>query len=264
MPVTVHADTRRLEQSEFGQIAYRVMDHAFAIHNEMGRFLDEDIYRDALTVHVGNCESEVRIEVCFQDFARNYFIDLLVDGGAVFELKAAKRLDATHRSQILNYLMLSGLSHGKLVNFRPELVEHEFVNTTMTRAGRTRFAVTESQWIDPEPRGIKLKQWLVEFIKDVGTGLDVRLYESAVTHVCGGEEAVSQPVSVYSGSQQVGQQKMRLAISDWAFKVTTIDDAGLRRFEDHTRRLLHCTRLSGLHWINITRGHVTFSTIRNM
>jgi len=44
MPVKVHADIRHMDQDEFGQIAYGVMDHAFTIHNEMGRFFDQDIY----------------------------------------------------------------------------------------------------------------------------------------------------------------------------------------------------------------------------
>jgi hypothetical protein len=39
---------RTLDQDEFGTIAYVVMGHAFAIHEKMGRFFDEDIYRDAL------------------------------------------------------------------------------------------------------------------------------------------------------------------------------------------------------------------------
>ena len=41
MPIKVHADLRHLDQDEFGEIAYEVMDHVFAIHNKMGRFLDE-------------------------------------------------------------------------------------------------------------------------------------------------------------------------------------------------------------------------------
>ena len=53
MPIQVHADIRHLNQDEFGRIAYRVMGHASAIHDKMGRFFDEDIYRDTLASRVG-------------------------------------------------------------------------------------------------------------------------------------------------------------------------------------------------------------------
>jgi hypothetical protein len=52
-----------------------------------------------------------------------------------------------------------------------------------------------------------------------------------------------------------------LAAPAWAFKVTAIDDARLRNFEDHALRFLQHTRLDGFHWINITRSLVTFRTI---
>ncbi len=31
MPIRVHADVRRLDQDEFGEIAYEVMDHVFSV-----------------------------------------------------------------------------------------------------------------------------------------------------------------------------------------------------------------------------------------
>ena len=37
MPITTRIPIRRLSQSEFGDIAYEVMEHVFAIHNAIGR-----------------------------------------------------------------------------------------------------------------------------------------------------------------------------------------------------------------------------------
>ena len=119
MPIEVHANIHHLDQNEFGQIAYGVMDHIFAVHNKMGRFLDEDIYRDAVASRVGHdSQTELLIEVMFDDFCKEYYMDLLLAGGAVFELKTVRRLGAAQRSQLLNYLLLCELSHGKLVNHR--------------------------------------------------------------------------------------------------------------------------------------------------
>ena len=103
MPVHVDADVRRLDQREFGRIAYDVMEHVFAVHNEMGRFLDEEIYRNAVAGRVARSQTEVLVEVRFEDYRKQYYIDLLVDGGAVFELKAVRTLGAPQRAQLLNY-----------------------------------------------------------------------------------------------------------------------------------------------------------------
>ena len=65
MPIKVHANIHHLNQNEFGQIAYDVMDHIFAVHNKMGRFLDEDIYRDAVATRVGGDSQTLRAGVAY-------------------------------------------------------------------------------------------------------------------------------------------------------------------------------------------------------
>ncbi|MEJ7590250.1 MAG: hypothetical protein WKF77_01760 [Planctomycetaceae bacterium] len=63
MPVVVHADIRHLDQREFGQVAFSVMSHVFALQRDLGRFFDEEIYRDALAVRWPGAQTEVRIEI---------------------------------------------------------------------------------------------------------------------------------------------------------------------------------------------------------
>lgn len=262
MPIHIDAEIRYLDQDEFGQIAYGVMDHVFTVHNEMGRFFDEDIYRDAVAARVGgDSQTEVAIEVAFEDFRKDYYMDLLVVGGAVFELKTVKKLGTAQRAQLLNYLLLCELSHGKLVNFRPELVEHEFVNTHLKHSDRTAFRIAERNWVDPGPANRPLRSWLVRFLREIGSGLDVHLYEAAVSHIFGGDDAVLHDVDIMDGPHQLGRQKVRLAGPQWAFKVTTVDDTDLPHFEDHVRRFLNHTNLNRFHWINIRREVVTFTTI---
>ena len=261
MPVHVDAEVRRLGQQEFGRIAYGVMEHVFAVHKEMGRFFDEDIYRTVVASRVRRSQTEVLVEVRFEDYRKQYYMDLLVDSGAVFELKAVRTLGAPQRAQLLNYLLLTGLSHGKLVNFGHERVEHEFVNTHLELADRTEFRIVERDWKDPGPIGRPLQPWLLALLRDVGTGLDIHLYESAVSHVFGGDDAVTQEVAIFAGSCRLGNQKLRLAAPGWAFKVTAVDDSIFSGYEDHARRLLAHTTLDGLHWINVTRDCVAFTTI---
>jgi hypothetical protein len=69
------------------------------------------------------------------------------------------------------------LSHGKLVNMRTELVQHEFVNTKLHLSHRTGFEVRNHVWqeIGDKP----LLEWFVAFLRDIGTCLDISMYEDA-------------------------------------------------------------------------------------
>ena len=78
----------------------------------------------------------------FEDFCKTYYLDLLVQRGAVFELKAVESLSERHRRQLLQYLFLIDLPHGKLVNLRSGRVQQEFVNNTLKRACRLRLQPT--------------------------------------------------------------------------------------------------------------------------
>jgi GxxExxY protein len=98
--VTVHAPVRRLEQNDFAEVAYEVMGHVFRVHAEFGRFLREEIYHSEIARRTGG-RAEVPIEVSHSGFRKLYFMDLLVAGGAIFELKTARRLTDEHRSQLL-------------------------------------------------------------------------------------------------------------------------------------------------------------------
>jgi len=262
MPVTVHAETRRMDQDEFGQVAYEVMNCVFSLHNTLGRFFHEDIYGDELAQRFARARREVQIEVCFHDFRKDYFMDLLVNAGAVFELKAVQALTERHRSQLMNYLLLAELPHGKLINVRPELVQHEFVNALLTRQQRTSFPVCHAEWLEPEGHGGHVKDLVTEMLRDWGTGLDVELYEQAVTHFLGGDAKVLSDLEVVLDGRAIGRQKVRLASPDAAFKITAIAPGETARFEVHLQRFLEHTRLQAIHWINVTRELVAFKTIR--
>ena len=47
----------------------------------------------------------------------DYYADLLVEGGLIVELKAAKTLAPEHEAQLLGYLKSARLEHGMLINF---------------------------------------------------------------------------------------------------------------------------------------------------
>lgn len=66
-------------------------------------------------------ERQKRYEVRYLGkLAGEYFADIVVDDRIILELKAVKELTSLMRAQLLNYLRISGVRVGYLVNFQGE------------------------------------------------------------------------------------------------------------------------------------------------
>jgi hypothetical protein len=206
-------------------------------------------------------EIEFPIAVTHQTFSKIYYVDALIADGGPFELKVVEELSPKHRGQLYNYLLLLDLAHGKLVNLRLESVQHEFVNALLRPDERRAFKVCTERWTESAPGGELLVDWVVGMLQDWGTGLEQCLYEAAVTHCLGGQEAVLRDVAVRGSRQGLGHQLMRLAAPGVAFKVTTFDTECVH-FEEHARRLLAHADLRAIQWINLGLQRVSFVTIQ--
>ncbi len=261
MPVTTPIPIRRLSQTEFGKVAYDVMEQVFAIHTEYGRFFNEGIYKRELANRLDMVSLEVPVDVSFRDFNKRYYLDVLVGDGAVFEFKCVEELHPRHRAQLLHYLLLLDLSHGKLINMRPSDVRHEFVNTNLTTQKRTQFCVNTDGWSPSSAGAGEFEETLTSLLSELGTGLDLEFYEEALTHCFGHatNDMCDMPVSSRLGSSP-GTQPMMLISSRSAFKLSAF-----QRFQPltamHLRRQLQHLPLEAIQWANITHGFVTLSTI---
>jgi GxxExxY protein len=261
MPVIVHAETRQMSAEEFKDVAYNVMRHVFAVHAEFGRCFREVVYQREIAHRCGG-RFEVPVEVVHDTFRKNDYLDLLVGGGAVFEVKTAEMLTEKHRNQLMHYLLLAQIPRGKLVNLRPASVEQEFVNARLTHAERTVFMIDDQAWERAAPGAEQLHERTVSLLLDLGTGLSVSLYQEALVHFLGGEQSVIQDVPVFSGGRQVGSQPLGMATPESAFRVTTLNEDVRSKWQPHLARMLSHTALGFLHWINIHRGALTLATLR--
>lgn len=261
MPVFIDAELRRIDQQEFGRIAYGVMECIFQLHGQLGRFFDEDFYRDVIASRLANARQEVKIEIAFGDFRKIYFMDLLVEEGAVFELKTVECLNKRHHAQLINYLLLAELHHGKLVNLRNDRVQHRFVNTTLPRLDRVQFEVDKCGWkIIHESHG-ELATWLEAAIRDWGTGLQRSLYEEAAIHFLGGEQTVAGKVAATFSKREHYLQPVLWAGGDSVLKISAVNQSGLENYEEHLRRFVNHTRTSALQWVNVGSKRLTFKTL---
>jgi len=265
MPVEVATRIQPCDQEEFHALDRRVMGIVFEVQNEFGRLLDEELYKCEIAaryaaIGLEPLEREVRIRVSHRDFVKDHFMDLLVCHGYMLEAKVAERLVAAHRAQSLNYLLLAGLKHGRLVNLRTERVQHEFVSTTLTPEERRRFSVVAGEWVEMNAESRQLKARMIELLEDWGAFLDVNLYREALVHFLGGSGSVCKAVEVFSGSRRVGTQNLNLLNEDTRFAVTTKPE-GAGAMREHLWRLLDHTRLKAIQWINLDRHRVEFTTL---
>ena len=101
---------------------------------------------------------------------------------------------------------------------------------------------------------------LVDLLRDWGSGLELSMYETALTHFLGGEEQVVRDVTVRGEAHILGQQPMHLAAGGIAFRLTAFESEN-DRFEEHARRLLRHVELRAILWVNIGLDRVMFTTI---
>ncbi len=110
-----------------------IIGAAFDVHNALGHGLLEKVYENALAYelalrkHIVTPQKEFK--VCYRDKEVGvYYADLVVDDKVVVEVKSVRVLEDVHRAQILNYLRVSGIKVGLLLNFaRPKLKFERFV-----------------------------------------------------------------------------------------------------------------------------------------
>ena len=261
MPIHCATTFPRLTAAEMRDLDYEVMRHAFAAQKALGCLCDESVYQ----AHLANllctagisAECEVPVTLIFRDFVKPLYLDLVVAGRVIYELKAVASLTEAHASQLLNYLFLTNSSRGKLVNFRPSSVESNFVNSAMDDEERRRFRGDASGW-----RGAtEFRDLIIELVTDWGTGLDQSFYTQAMIHCLGGEEAVTRQVAMELEGVSLGHQRFHLVNATTAFRVTTFQ-AGLGAgYQSQVRKLMAPSPLKTLHWVNIARHQVSLRSI---
>jgi GxxExxY protein len=104
-----------------------IIGAAFDVHNALGCGLLEKVYENALAHELVLRKRVVtpqkEFTVTYKDKeVGTYYADLVVDNSVVVEVKSVSALEDVHRAQLLNYLRISGIRVGLLLNFaRPKL-----------------------------------------------------------------------------------------------------------------------------------------------
>ena len=110
------------------QVVYPVIGACQEVHKQLGPFLNEYMYQEALAIELDLRKVEYDKEYYFSaDYKghaiqHRHFADFRVKNGDVKILVECKAVDALvdmHRQQLWNYMRLTGIRYGVLYNFAP-------------------------------------------------------------------------------------------------------------------------------------------------
>lgn len=112
----------------YGDLTGSIINCCFAVINEMGAGFREIVYKNSLCIAMKQMGLEVEKEKLFDVLFRNevvgrYQADLVVEKTVIVELKCCESLIGEHQAQLINYLKVSGLPVGLLVNFHKKKLE---------------------------------------------------------------------------------------------------------------------------------------------
>ncbi len=122
----------KVNNGEFihSELTHRIIGAAFAVHNALGCGFLEKVYENALCRELQLAGLTVETQKSFTVSYRGsdvglYMADLVVNGTVILEVKALDQLADPHRAQLLNYLRISGLRVGLLLNFGTTKMQYE-------------------------------------------------------------------------------------------------------------------------------------------
>ena len=100
-----------------------IMNCCFEVMKELGPGFVESIYKNALLIAMRQKGLRVEVERSFEVIFRGtvigrYRTDLVVEQTVIVELKCCESLGREQQAQLFNYLKVSRLPIGLLVNFR--------------------------------------------------------------------------------------------------------------------------------------------------
>jgi len=116
------------------ELSNKILGLAFNVQNTLGPGLLEHAYEGAFCVELIQAgifhERQKVFPLTYKgEYIGAYFADIVVDNTIILEIKAVKQLTNIMNAQVINYLKLSGLPVGYLINFNSIRLEwRRFIN----------------------------------------------------------------------------------------------------------------------------------------
>jgi GxxExxY protein len=112
----------------YSDLTGAILGCCFEVMKELGPGFLERVYKNALLIAMKQKGLEVEVERPYEVIFRGriigrYYADLVVSQTVIVELKCCDSLIREHQAQLFNYLKVSSLPIGLLVNFRRRKLE---------------------------------------------------------------------------------------------------------------------------------------------
>jgi GxxExxY protein len=125
-------DTNEHESGKLlhGDLVYAIVGCAFEVLREVGHGFHEKPYENALVVEFGlrgiAFEQQRRFDVLYKGVRVSEFVpDLIAGAAVVVDAKVIDRITDHERGQMLNYLRITRMRVGLLINFQKPKLEWE-------------------------------------------------------------------------------------------------------------------------------------------
>ncbi|MBA4150806.1 MAG: GxxExxY protein [Verrucomicrobia bacterium] len=112
--------------------SHQIIGCSFEVLNGIGHGFYEKIYENALVVEFQALgipyEQQKRFDILYRDVSVGFYIpDLIAFGQIVVDTKTIERITDDERGKMLNYLKITGLRVGLILNFKHSRLQFERV-----------------------------------------------------------------------------------------------------------------------------------------
>lgn len=113
------------------ELTEKVIGLAIKVHRKLGPGFLESAYQAALAYELQKAgiqfEKEKELPVYYEDIMLDvgFRCDFIIDGRLIIECKAVKELTEIDKAQLLNYLKLTNLRVGLLINFNVLILKND-------------------------------------------------------------------------------------------------------------------------------------------
>ena len=121
----------------YPKLSYQIMGVLFKVHNKLGSSYQEKYYQRAIKKELEDqeipFEKEKQIKLTYEDEGiGNYFLDFVIDGKIILEVKALPFIKKEWTNQVVAYLVSTNLPLAIIANFRsPKLTYKRYVNPNL-------------------------------------------------------------------------------------------------------------------------------------
>lgn len=123
----------------YPKLSFKLMGILFKVHNKLGSTYQEKYYQRAIAKELESqkvpFEREKQIKLVYEkEKIGNYFLDFVIHGKIVLEVKAVPFIRKDWTNQLVAYLVSTDLPLGIIANFRtPKLTYKRIVNPNIDK-----------------------------------------------------------------------------------------------------------------------------------